>query len=430
MRRAAFASLVALGCSDGVEPRVHRPADAGADVASEAGDAGADSGDGGAAHPIISASALSDFETETHLAVAGDGTVLASFIAVKAGVTKIGYAVRRGGVWEAPSQLEAPDGRRGTDPVVSVDASGRFYLSFAGLRRDAAGLPYDMRIYVARLEPSATAFSPPVDVSGPVPGDSIDKPWGTTDASGRLYVTWNDNAGQSQRLSISEDGGKTFATTTLGSTEGYLLYPCIDGKTGRLHVVHWVNGAIGHYSSDDQGKSWSGLGQVSLPSDDPATFDDPTCAADGGKLWVAYGIGTEPFDPAESPRALRIRIARSDDGGASFASHAFAEDAASGARFLHPQLARGDDGRFHLLYYAGAAASPDLEGSVRLASSNDGTLFSESQVLKAPITFHGARPVPNWLGDYIGLVDQGGVRHVTYTDNSSGKSHVRHAALP
>lgn len=430
MRLAALTPLlVAIACSDDMAERHHVPADAGADVASDAGSDAADASDAGTTHPVISASALSDFETETHLVVAKDGTRLATWIAVKSGVTQIGYAFFDG-TWQAPAILESPDGRRGTDPVAALDDSGRYYLTWAGLRRDSAGLPYDMRIYAAHTEPGQKTFSAPVDVSGPVPGDSIDKPWSTTDPSGRLYLTWNDNAGASQRLSVSEDGGKSFTTTTIGGSEGFLLYPCVDDTTGRLHVVHWVNGAIGHHASDDAGKTWTALVQVSLPSDDPATFDDPTCVAEGGKLWVAYGIGKELFDPAESPRALRWRIARSDDGGQSFASHAFAEDPAAGTHFLHAQLARGDDGRFSLVYYAGGSAVPDPAGSLRLGTSSDGLTWAPSVEAKAPITFLGARPVQNWLGDYVGLATAGGVRHVVYADNASGKSHVRYFAAP
>lgn len=425
MRFVLLAPLViAFACSDDLEERRHLPAEAGVDAAVEA-----DASDASDAHELISASTQSDFETETHLGVAPNGAMLATWIAVKSGVTKIGYAFHTG-AWQAAQILESPDGRRGTDPVAAVDDAGRFFLTWAGLRRDAGGAPYDMRIYSASAEPGSTAFAAPVDVSGPVPGDSIDKPWSVTDGAGRLFVTWTDNAGASQRLSVSEDGGKTFATTTLGSTEGYLLYPCVDRQTGRLHVVHWVNGAIGHQASDDAGKTWTPLAQVSLATEDPATFDDPTCAAHGGKLWVAYGIGKEPFDPAESPRALHLRVARSDDGGLSFGSHAFAEDATAGTRFLHAQLARGDDGRFSLLYYAGGSQTPDPGGSLRIATSGDALTWPPSVVAKAPITFLGTRPTQVWLGDYIGLATRGGVRHVSYADNASGKSHVRYFALP
>ena len=98
----------------------------------------------------------------------------------------------------------------------------------------------------------------------------------------------------------------------------------------------------------------------------------------------------------------------------------------AGSKFLHPQLARGDDGRLSLLYYAGSDSNPDSSGSLRLSESeNGGATWSASEVVHAPITFLTARPVVRWLGDYIGLTTRDGDRFGAFADNGSGASHVR-----
>jgi len=151
--------------------------------------------------------------------------------------------------------------------------------------------------------------------------------------------------------------------------------------------------AVGHHASDDQGKTWSGLVQVSLPSEDPATFDDPTCVAEGGKLWVAYGIGTEPFDPAESPRALRLRVARSDDGGQTFANHAFAEDPRA-ARIFSTRSSRVAPTVASRCSTTPGRQEPGPAGSLRLATSSDALTCAERRAESAD-HFPGARPVQN-----------------------------------
>lgn len=394
--------------------------------------AGATGGDGTV---DLSSAAASAMETETNLAIAPDGRMLSAWIGLEPGGTSSnGYTISldSGKTWSTPATLAAPGGRVASDPVSFAAPNGTLYLTFIGFQRDAQGQPFDMRAYLAESAPGSTSLSAPLDLTGPVASDSIDKPWGIVTPDGAIHVSWLDTGEPRMRMAIVDPASKAVNTVNVDDGQGFrnLIYPCHDASTGRLYVVYHPGGGIGLRGSDDGGLSWPLVTPVALQSDLPAIFDDPTCVAAGGKVWVAYGIGTDDFDPSANPRSDRIRIARSDDGGNSF-SHGFAEDATAGSKFLHPQLTRTADGALHLLYYAGGATDPDPQGSVRLATSMDGGVtFAPSKILRAPIQFTSVRSDQRWLGDYVGITAKELVRYGVFADNSSGTSHIRFFSSP
>ncbi len=400
-------------------------------AAGSSGTAGTAGTAGSTGSPPISTSALSLIETETAVAALSGGFVVAAWIGVDAGgKSHNGYAfsVDGGSTWAPPQKLESPDGRVSSDPVVFASPSDEAYLSFIGFKRDAQGQPFDMRVYVAKADKGSTSFGAPKDLSGATPSDSVDKPWGIVAPDGTLYVTWLDTGEPRMRVAVSQDAATSFSVYDIDDGQGFrnLIYPCVDAVTGRVHVVYHPGGGIGHRASDDQGKTWPTVAAVALPGDPAAMFDDPTCAAHDGTVWVAYGVGTDSFSPSDSPRSNRLRVAISTDGGKSFPKHVFAEDPAAGSKFLHPQLVRTAAGELVLLYYSGSDKNPDPAGSLRLARSTDGgNSFGPSTAVKAPITFKTARGDPAWLGDYIGLVARGGKIFATFADNAGGQSHIK-----
>jgi hypothetical protein len=378
----------------------------------------------------ISISASSLVETETNIAASADGRVAATWIGISGSTaTHIGVAISPddGLSWGAPQKIDSPGGRVAADPVVAVAPDSTFYLTWIGFHRDAAGSPMDMRVYAAKSGAGQLAFGPTIDVTGAVASDGVDKPWIAVDKDSVVYITWLDTGEPRMRIAVSEDGAQSFSIHDIDDGQGFrnLIYPCIDELTGRLYVVYHPGGGIGLRFSDDKGKSWPQATAVAAPSDPDAMFDDPTCAAHGGKVWIAYGVGSDSFDKTTSPRSDRLRVALSTDGGATIAQRYFAEDPAAGSKFLHPQLARDPAGTLWLLYYAGGEQNPDPAGTLRLASSvDDGASWKPSSIVKQPITFLSARNSGQWLGDYIGLHARGSRIYASYADNVSGFSHV------
>lgn len=379
----------------------------------------------------ISDSMLSAIEAETNVAVAPNDYVMATWIAVQFdGSSSNGYAFStdRGQTWQAPRVLDSPDGRVSSDPVVYADESSNFYLSWIGFQRDAQGQPFDMRVYAAKAPAGATELGPVIDVTGPVASDSVDKPWITVDPNdGTIYITWLDTGEPRMRVAVSSDGAQSFDTYAIDDGQGFrnLIFPCVDAATGRVYATYHPGGGIGLRWSDDKGQTWPQATAVADQNDPPAMFDDPTCAARDGKVWVAYGIGSDQFAPTDNPRSDRLRVAYSEDGGQSITARYFAEDPSAGSKFLHPQLAATDDGTLHLLYYAGGDQVPDPTGTVRLARSTDGgQTWQPSEIVRQPIDFLTARGDPQWLGDYIGLLARGNALYGVYVDNTGGLSHV------
>ena len=288
----------------------------------------------------ISAAPFSALEAETDVVVTPSGVVVATWIAIDFNSSSTnGYAFSTDGgkTWQPPQQIPSPMGRTSSDPVLAVDAASNVHLAWIGLNRGANG-PRDMQVYYAQAPAGTTQFGPVVPVSGPVASDGVDKPWIAHDpTTGNLYVTWLDTNEPRMRFAVSENNGASFKINDIDDGQGFrnLIYPCVDAVTGRVHVVYHPGGGIGLRSSDDQGKTWPGAVAVADPADQPAMFDDPTCAANNNELWIAYGIGTDPLGVEDSARSRRIRIAYSNDGGATITRRTFAEDA-SGTNFLHP----------------------------------------------------------------------------------------------
>lgn len=398
---------------------------------------GGSAGNGGLAVQGISQSSLSAVETETNLAVADNGYVVATWIGIQPTQhSHSGYAfsTNDGQSWMKPQKLEAPDGRTSSDPVVAAAPDSSFYLAWIAFQRDGQGNPYDMRVYVSKAAAGDTSFDTPQDIAGAITSDSIDKPWVTVAPDGTVYVTWLDTGNQSKnlaprmRVAVSEDQGQTWNIYPIDNGQGgfrNLIYPCVDDVTGRVYTTYHPGGGIGLRWSDDKGKTWPGATAVADQSDPQAMFDDPTCAAHNGEVWVAYGVGTDPFTETDNPRSDHIRVAYSSDGGQSIAQRYFAEDSTAGTKFLHPQLVREASGALDVLYYAGHDQNPDPAGSVRLSQSTDqGKTWSSSLVVRKPITFLSTRGDQRWLGDYIGLAVHGGKVYGSFADNVSGTSHV------
>ena len=354
----------------------------------------------------------------------------------------MGYAFSTddGATFGVPVRLDSPGDRLGSDPVLAVDAAGNLYLTWVAYRIDMQGNTISMRIYVSRAEAGTTTFGPPVQVSQQMDNQAqYDKPWITVTNGGTILVTYN-RVGPPSEFGVvaarSNDGGATWdrsfvANDPSGSIFRNLAFPCAP-KTGN-HVWVAYNGWDGANvdvrlaRSDDGGVTWGPELIVSQPNE-PVSFDDPTCAAEGEEVWISYGLTQDSLDDSVSvtQKLYSIQLAYSSNGGGSIAQRAEIADLAAGKYFMHPYLVREDNGALDVTYYAGVA-DEDENGSYRRARAALPMGFSPSSIVETPLTYLQARSDARWLGDYNGLYWRAGQLYTSYVVNTSGASHVAFA---
>jgi hypothetical protein len=391
--------------------------------------------------PWISQSPGSVRQPDASVAAAANGLVAMVWIDVaQAGSSAVGYAFSTdGGSAFAPaSVLASPGGAIASDPTVVAGADQSFSVSWVGYQADALGNPSNMHVYVARAEPGATAFGAPVEVTDPADPSSYDKPWIKLTGAGGLVITYQRVAAPLDVgvvLARSQDGvtwDRAFvADDPSGAVFRNLAYACASPDGERLWVTYLAGETtfdVRLARSDDGGATWAPEILVSAPGD-PVAFDDPSCVAGSDdEVWVAYGLtGDAPFSSASVQKLDAVVLARSSDGGATVAARAAVQDAAAARYFMHPQLAGAAGGALDLVYYAGASGD-DPDGSFRWSHAADPEAgFAPSVAVGAPIVFLQARADPRWVGDYPGVFTRGSDVYMGYAVNASGEAHAAFA---
>src|SRR5215472_1267407 len=117
----------------------------------DAGDDGAGDDSGGPTNPFISVSGYSLVEAETYVAVAPDGTLGVVWIAISAAGSNIGYTFSHdhGSTWTPPNVVIAPGGRVSSDPVITSDSKGNFYVVWVAFDQGSGGTPVNMAVFVS-----------------------------------------------------------------------------------------------------------------------------------------------------------------------------------------------------------------------------------------------------------------------------------------
>jgi hypothetical protein len=398
-----------------------------------------DSGDGGVADSgltLISTATTSLFEGETEIAMAPDGTLAAAWISNTPGSAVIGYAFSpdRGRSWGHVAQVEARPMEFASDPAVTVDGQGNFYLAWLSLTNNATFVP--AHVLVAKAPQGSLRFGPAVEASDPALNTTYDHPKITVTRGGTIAVSvlqisdlatdfgnglvLRSQAGQSWRRSV-------FLPIDPNAFSN-LFYPCTPKTSGdRLYITYFRATAAGTEIdltwSDDGGSSWSPSVMVSMPGESVAG-GDPACGAYGSDLYVSYGTSTIAPDTSglHLPLLTGIRVAHSGDRGAHFDARWDAADTTVAAHFLLPKIAVTDLGTVDLVYYAGrhdGVVNGTFRGS-RLISG----AWSPSRSLSPPLLFTTRRDAVTWLGDYVGIASNNGSLVATYVYNAHGVSHV------
>jgi hypothetical protein len=354
------------------------------------------------------------------------------------GDTQIGYtfSTNDGATFSAPSLINSPMGRVGSDPVLAVDASGNIYVTWVGYFLGPQG-PAGMRIYVSKANAGSTTFGPPILVSPQNDNQALyDKPWITVSNGGTVLVTYQ-RSGAPNAFGIvaarSNDGGASWQRTfvvndTTGSLFRNLAFPCAPKNGNHIWVTYLGFNGVDFDTrlsrSDDGGASWSPETIVSL-ANEPVAFDDPSCAGELDEVWVAYGLSLDPLDDTTSStqKLHSIQLAYSSNGGQSILTRGEIADLSSAKYFMHPQITREDSGALDIVYYAGQS-DEDSNAYFRRDRATPPMLFPPSSVVEHPVTFLQARGDPRWLGDYVGIHTRNGRMYTSYVVNTSGLSQV------
>lgn len=317
------------------------------------------------------------------------------------------------------------------DPAVTVDRSGNFY--YASLGANAAG---QSLIFVGKSTDGGTSFGPGVTVAldpgsdkewiaaGPDPLNPLND---------NVYVTWTSFGANNSALMLgrSTDGSQTWTVSTVyapvddGVESSFIQFsnPVVDRSTGKLYIPFLHGGDtdadyIKVLESDDGGQTFHFLNfnepgvpdPTALPVVTPGTLADcgtsggfrvvlhqgpnlgggrlglpvyrqatrlisqPSMAAAGGRLFIAYNASTSPFfgDPASRSE---IRLMFSPDGGSSWqAPLTVAPATATDPQHVHPAITTDSTGaHLTIAYYVQQA-----DGKLRVDALSAAAVNSRS----------------------------------------------------
>ena len=383
------------------------------------------------------------YETESYVAVADDGAVVAVWTLSLASSIDLVYRISpdRGDTWGDVQSISLPDGLSSVDPSVAVGADGTFYFGMLGWHYGGSATVDAASVWVATAKRGAKSFGAPVKVSDPTTAEFYDHPKIVVTQKGTValgYMRAASYSAQTSRAEVTYRSGAGWVQTplTLESTKGYANFVSFCEGAGRLYATFNEFDAAGpHVSvrwSDDDGKTWSP--SSTFASSTSAIADgDPTCVADGDDLWVTYGIAKTKATGADQLEAMKsLRVAHSGDRGVSFlAPQAEALDLSSSAVGLFPMLLREPSGALDVVHIAGATLT-DPAARVVFTRSEDTVSFGAATLVDEPLTYQISRMGNDWLGDYLGATIRGGAMYVVYPRNDGGASRMwfRRMALP
>lgn len=252
----------------------------------------------------------------------------------------------------------------GYDPSVDVDADGRFFAAYGVSQSGGSGPQSAILVATANATVSPFAFS----LAGAVVfhdgvTDTVfdDKYYLAADRSpnplthGRLYVAWDRNIGNDQRLLVSSsaDQGTTWSTpawinTPWTATERVIFaYPAVDQQTGTVYVAwhdYWRNKIMVDKSTDG-GVTWGTDVAVATTH---AGFGAVIKCVGGRSQGPAFHLKVSPTDSNRlylvfadivKGRGLDIFLTRSTDAGASWSTPVRLNKDNKGVDQFHPTLA-------------------------------------------------------------------------------------------
>jgi hypothetical protein len=351
----------------------------------------------------------------------------------------VGYSFDGGINW-TDSLMEEPHYPRQSDPGVTTDRLGNFYmvvLSYTGNTSESNGL------YVQKSVDGGVSWGGSVPVVAGVPNVFEDKELIACDRTGgvhdgNLYVVWARFGYTTEIMSArSTDGGLGFQSAVTVSDDDGVQWPVpVVGPDGTYYVawVRYMPSEIRIDRSFDGGASfgsditvagvWTPQTEINggvLVFSFPAMDCDITGGAYSGRLYVAYmDRQSSDFD---------IFLTRSDDQGATWSSPIRVNDDAvgNGRDQFHPWLCVSGDGAVNVVFYDRRNDPSNLLMDVYVAQSTDGgASFGPNRrvtTVSSNPTAGSARA--GLIGEYIGLAaPSAGRLHPVWTDTREGNQDV------
>ena len=351
----------------------------------------------------------------------------------------VGYSFDGGLSW-SDSLLEEPSYPRQSDPGITCDRFGNFYivvLSYTGSTSEPNGL------FVLKSEDGGVSWGSPVAVVDGVADVFEDKELIGCDRTGgpfdgNLYVAWARFGFTTDIFcSRSADGGESFEAPVLVSDKSSVQWPVPAVGTDGTLYIGWAQYQPSRIMLDRSFDGGQTFGSDQMVADThtaqttlnggisvfsfPAMDCDITGGAYDGRLYVAYmDLGGDDYD---------IFFSYSDDDGDSWSSPVRVNDDTygNGCDQFHPWTCVSPDGVVSVIFYDRRHDPSNLLMDLYMAQSFDGGVTFEPNMR---ITTVSSDPTAGslragLLGEYIGLAASSGSRvHPVWTDTREGNQDV------
>ncbi len=273
------------------------------------------------------------------------------------------------------------------NPFIVADQRGGFYLAYIQRTGKICNV-------MLRHSADGTNFSEPVrvnDIGGDATVRNENPPKVSVGAQGEVYVAWANERGKwkgNVRFTRSTDGGKTFSPALTINSDGvsepagHAFQSIAVDKQGRVYLA-WIDERHKH-KEDRGGEIW-----LAVSSDHGQTFTRDRriltnvceCCRTNlqfdatGNLYLTYRTV-----PSTGPMYRDIIVARSTDGGKTFAPTIVSDDKweVNGCPVSGPGFSLDHSGRLTTVWFMGGGQRPGLY----FATSNDkGRSFAPRQLL-------------------------------------------------
>ena len=136
-------------------------------------------------------------------------------------------------------------------------------------------------------------------------------------------------------------------------------------------------------------------------------------------MWVEYQLTAGSAGVATS-----IQVTHSTNGGQMFGASVNALETSTSTAAWHAQIVLESSGHLDVEYYGGTGEGDPSAAVYYVQSADQGGSWSKATLIKKPVKLNSAGISDGWLGDYFGVTTADGSLFTTFTDNSSGTSHV------
>jgi len=338
-------------------------------------------------------------------------------------VRRIGYAYSHdGGISWSESQLlpdPLPNHLSQSDPVLTSDASGHFYLSSTS-RQPVMNYNRDMLLYKSTDDGQTFSLH-----ATAVPGSGLqgeDKEWIFCDpvpensTYDNIMITWRSfGASYGIKFRKSDVGGTNWGpTVNVGDNQSGQGANLATGTDGTIHIVWW-DGGLKYDRSLDGGESFGTDTYISsIGSQNNTSFPfisvDYSEKPSRGNVYITFVDRRTGND--------EVWFQRSTDGGDSWMDNAIRVNDVSLNNQYWSAIQCDDNGRIFIVYYD-EREGPGQMNAYLAYSEDEGDTWTNERLSNE--TFFGSQPNSNVrYGDYIGIDAYDGKIVPVWTDSRAG----------